>query len=311
MEIEKIINDLNQLNFTAIDVETANEKRASICSIGIVVVENGEIKKRIEHLIKPKELRFRDFNTQIHGLTENQVSNSPEFDEIWEKISNEFSERIVLAHNAEFDLGALRQTLELYKIDFPVLKYACTQKISQYAFQELKNYRLVDVASFLGLKFNHHNSLSDASVAATIGIRGLPLIDKKSYSYWSDELTQSLRKKESEEKKQSYIGFGEKHLESKLLKPDLENADSKNPFYNKKVVFTGDLDSFKRQDAAIIIQKLGADINTSISKKTDIVIMGSGAGPSKLKKITELSDEGYEIEIINEQNFLILIQPYL
>lgn len=311
MEIEKILNDLNQLNFTAIDVETANEKRTSICSIGIVVVEKGEIIKQIEHLIKPKELRFNDFNIRLHGITERQVTLSPEFDEIWEKISNEFNERIILAHNSEFDLGSIKQTLELYNIDFPEIKYACTQKISQYAFQELKNYRLDAVADFLGLKYNHHNCLSDAFVSATIGIRGLPQIDKKSYSYWTDELTQSLTKKVSSEKKQNHYGFDKKQLDSKLLKPNMENVDSRNPFYNKKVVFTGDLDSLKRQDAAVLIQKLGADINTAISKKTNIVIMGSGAGPSKLKKITELKDEGYEIEIINEQNFLILVQPYL
>lgn len=311
MEIEKILNDLNQLNFTAVDVETANEKRASICSIGVVVVKNGEIIKQTEHLIKPKELRFRDVNIRIHGLAESDVENAPEFDEIWNNISGDINQRIILAHNAEFDLGAIKQTLELYKIQFPILKYACTQKISQHAFTQLKNYRLSDVADFLGIKFNHHNSLSDAIVAAKIGINGLPLIDKKSYSYWSEELTQTLLKIESEDKKQNFLGFGKKHLDSKLLKPDLENADSRNPFYNKKVVFTGDLDSFQRKEAAILIQKLGADINTAITKKTNIVIMGNGAGPSKLKKIDELKNDGFEIEIINEENFIKLIQPYL
>lgn len=50
------------MNYISIDFETANEKRNSPCSIGVVVVKNGEIVEKIHHLIKPKEMRFMPIN---------------------------------------------------------------------------------------------------------------------------------------------------------------------------------------------------------------------------------------------------------
>ncbi len=50
---------------------------------------------------------------------------------------------------------------------------------------------------------------------------------------------------------------GHERLCGDVLKPDLEYADSNNPFYAKKVVFTGVLNSIKRKDAADMVKKLG------------------------------------------------------
>ncbi|OPJ64393.1 DNA polymerase III subunit epsilon [Clostridium oryzae] len=65
------------MNFIAIDFETANKKRDSACSVGIAVVENGQVVQRIHRLIKPKEMRFLPFNVGIHGITASMVQNEP------------------------------------------------------------------------------------------------------------------------------------------------------------------------------------------------------------------------------------------
>ena len=57
-----------------------------------------------------------------------------------------------------------------------------------------------------------------------------------------------------------------------------------------------------------LLQSLGADINTSITKKTNIVIIGNGAGPSKLKKTQELKDSGYNIKLIYEPELIDVLQ---
>ena len=41
-------------DFTAIDFETANNEKSSVCSIGIVIVRNGEIVEKFYSLIKPE-----------------------------------------------------------------------------------------------------------------------------------------------------------------------------------------------------------------------------------------------------------------
>lgn len=85
------------------------------------------------------------------------------------------------------------------------------------------------------------------------------------------------------------------------------NFKLSSPFYNKKIVFTGVLDKITRDDAAKLVKAKGADIDTSISKRTDFVIAGHGAGPSKLKKIEDYNTSGSNIKIINEEEFLKII----
>ena len=98
---------------------------------------------------------------------------------------------------------------------------------------------------------------------------------------------------------------------TKIPLSDSEIENKETPFYRKKVVFTGNLKSFPyREQIACIIKKYGADINSSISSKTDIVIVGSGAGPAKMKKIEELQSNGSPIRVIYEPEFLEIMEKY-
>lgn len=308
MEIEILVKNLKDLNFTAIDFETANEQRASVCSIGLVTVKNGIINGKKNFIIKPKEFRFTDINKRIHGISEKDVMTAPEFDEVWNQLHPFIDRQILLAHNADFDIDVLKQTLNAYNINVPTFKFICTQKLAQEAFPDLQNYRLSDVAVFLDLNLIHHNSISDATLAAEIGIKAIPIYDIKYFSYGYDDLTYYIQKKGSADKNDNFSsGFSKKNIDSKLLKPNLDVDNKENIFYNKRVVFTGDLQAISRQDAAIKIQHLGANINTSISKKTEIVVIGNAAGPSKMKKIEELISLGCNIQLIYEKEFLSLI----
>lgn len=163
MELEKIIKDLNELNFIAIDLETANEQRNSICSVGLVTVKNGRIFEKQNILVKPKEMRFTEVNKRIHGINEKDVMTAPEFDEVWEQINPTISNQILLAHNADFDKDVLKKTLNSYGINKLNNKFICTQKLAQEVFHDLENYRLTDVAVYLGLQLIHHDSISDAT----------------------------------------------------------------------------------------------------------------------------------------------------
>lgn len=104
--------------------------------------------------------------------------------------------------------------------------------------------------------------------------------------------------------------FDYKKISIDLLKPVDVAEVIENPFKGKKVVFTGDLESWDRPTAAFLLQKLGADINTSVSKRTNIVVVGYGAGPSKLSKIIELLADGVEIKLLNERLFNELTDPF-
>ena len=72
-------------------------------------------------------------------------------------------------------------------------------------------------------------------------------------------------------------------------------------FYNKTVVFTGTLSKLSRNEAKQIAISKGAKIGSSISNKTDIVVVGENPG-SKLRKATELG-----VQIMSEEEFLNLM----
>lgn len=72
-------------------------------------------------------------------------------------------------------------------------------------------------------------------------------------------------------------------------------------FLNKKVVLTGTLEKYKRSEASAIIESLGGEVVSSVSKNTDMVLAGSDAG-SKLTKAQALG-----VKVITEQEFETLI----
>lgn len=169
----------------AIDFETANEARTSACSIGVAWIENGRVTATEEHLIRPRELRFNSFNSAIHGIRAEDVTGAPEFPEVWAALRERVQGRLILAHNAAFDLSVLRHTLTDYGLDWPACDYLCTVVLARRAWPTLSGHRLNHLADFLGIALDHHRAGSDAeacgriALAATqeMGLRGFGEIE--------------------------------------------------------------------------------------------------------------------------------------
>ncbi len=99
--------------------------------------------------------------------------------------------------------------------------------------------------------------------------------------------------------------FTEKHNEDALdallkeVTPEpMEAVQTSTPVAGKTVVFTGALEKMTREEAKAMAERLGAKVSGSVSKKTDLVVAGPGAG-SKLTKAEELG-----IEVISEDEWL-------
>ncbi len=80
------------------------------------------------------------------------------------------------------------------------------------------------------------------------------------------------------------------------------NSVKKGVFAGEKVVLTGTLQDYKRDEAGKIIENLGGEVVSSVSKNTTLVLAGENAG-SKLDKATKLG-----IKIIDEETFKSLIK---
>ena len=154
------------MDFTAIDFETASSERTSVCSLGWCVVENGVITERKEILIKPDPFKFNEYNTKINGITPEMVWDKPTFDKYWDMLRPYIENRMVIAHNASFDIHVLCSTLEHFGIEIPAFDYMCTVQLSQKAYPELPSHKLNNLAEALGIVFNHHRAYDDAYACA-------------------------------------------------------------------------------------------------------------------------------------------------
>ncbi|WP_345221529.1 3'-5' exonuclease [Hymenobacter koreensis] len=188
----KIQQDLHELNFTALDFETANEKRHSACSIGLVQVRGGQVVERRQYLIRPVELRVEPINYSIHRISVQQLRTAPSWPELWPLIEPFVHEQLVVAHNAAFDMSVLDKTLLAYDLPTPAFHAMCSVKLAKAAFPHLERARLSDLATHFGLTLNHHDSLSDAEVCAEITLRALRSGHPFAFCFKQRELTKGL-----------------------------------------------------------------------------------------------------------------------
>lgn len=160
-------------NFAAIDFETANRQCSSICSVGIVIVREGEMVERIYRLIRPRPNYYSRFNTAIHGIADADTAEVPDFPEVWEEIAPKIETLPLVAHNSVFDEGCLKAAHALYRMEYPFYPFYCTCRASRRVFgPALPNHKLSTVAAYIGYNLeNHHHALADAEACAEIAKR--------------------------------------------------------------------------------------------------------------------------------------------
>ncbi|MDB4838923.1 NAD-dependent DNA ligase LigA [Amylibacter sp.] len=90
-------------------------------------------------------------------------------------------------------------------------------------------------------------------------------------------------------------------VEELIIEDEIENIVSGSPLEGMVVVFTGSLELMSRSEAKISAEKFGAKVSGSVSKKTDFVVSGPGAG-SKEKKAIKLG-----VKVLSESEWLKLI----
>jgi len=91
------------------------------------------------------------------------------------------------------------------------------------------------------------------------------------------------------------------HLLKEVSPQELEAVDHASPVSGKTVVFTGTLERMSRQEAKARAERLGAKVAGTVSKNTDYVVAGPGAG-SKLKNAKDLG-----VQVLSEDEWLTLI----
>ena len=156
-------------DFAAIDFETANYERSSVCSVGVVIVRNGEIVDSFYSLIQPEPNYYNYRCSQVHGLCREDTENAPVFPKVWAQIEPLIKGLPLVAHNRPFDEGCLKAVFRVYQMDYPDYEFYDTLRAARSKMRSLPNHQLQTVAEACGYCLeNHHHALADAEACAWI-----------------------------------------------------------------------------------------------------------------------------------------------
>jgi len=151
---------MHNSNFTAIDFETACHDRASICQIGLVRVEEGEVIEEIDILVQPPRNYYHPIFPPIHGIDSIATAGAPYFNDVWHLIERYINQQTLVAHNFSFDGKCLKAAMERYMMDPVEYEPECTYRIFGKSLNVLCEEH--------GIPLNHHNALSDARACARL-----------------------------------------------------------------------------------------------------------------------------------------------
>lgn len=290
---------MGSLSFTAIDFETANGQRASVCAVGLIKVRDGEVVARYSSLVKPPE-GFRDFapmNIEVHGITPDQVDSAPEWVDIHREVNELIGSDVLVAHNAPFDKSVFYRAYDAYDLDWPENPWLCTLSLAKKSMS-LPSYGLAWVTKELGLpEFSHHDAQADAEAASRVLLSLAERIDANDLSQIRVAAERPVRPEDVSLEDLGIAGDT----------PRVEGA-----FVGETICFTGAL-RLKRKDAEALAVKQGAATQSGVTKATTLVVVGGfsqatlrpGASmSSKLVKALSLQQNGSALEILTETDFM-------
>ena len=163
-------NWLVALDFVAIDFETANASPASPCAVGLVKVQEGEIRESLSMLFKPPYPNnwFHEGNIAVHGIRPDDILDAPDWLDALPELLFFTDGLPLIAHNASFDMSVLKASAAAVSFDLPNLSYGCSLKMARKTYS-LDSYRLNAVAYAIGHEeFRHHDALADSDACARI-----------------------------------------------------------------------------------------------------------------------------------------------
>lgn len=333
------------LDFVAFDVETANDDVGSICQIGVVrVVDGVEVAAESWLCAPPPGLDgFGEQNIAVHGITAADVADQPGFAERLPGLVDFIGELPVVAHNAQFDMMALRRACLAADLPVPTVPYGCSLVLSRGAKLGLTSHRLPVVAAALNVALGrHHDATEDARAAAGIvvelarraGHRGAFVDFQHTSGYTLGTLRQehaypvlkdrsgariALQRRApeepvvdvevaSEEKKPARKAPWQSVATPDVIPSANPDADPTNPLFGQNVTLTGDFEPFDKGRLWSAIAELGAEIGKNVTRKTTILVAGTWATKtSKEKRAEELIAKGQDLQIWSEQQLISVL----
>lgn len=279
--------------FVVIDFETANADLASICQVGVVTFEDGEVIERWGALVNPQDY-FDWINIDIHGIDEDAVKDAPTFQQVYASIRDRLQHHLVVSHTS-FDRTALSQAIAKHNLPGISCHWLDSARVVRRAWPQWsrKGYGLTNVCGELGIFFTAHDAIEDARAAGEVLLRAIK-ITGIGIDAWMTRVHQPIN--------------------PSFAEPIVMDANPDGVLVGEEMVFTGAL-TLPRREAAALAAKVGCDVVTGVRKTTTLLVVGDQdiqklAGHEKSikhRKAEELIAKGHAIRILKESDFLRLL----
>ena len=156
--------------FLAVDTET-NGLAGDLCElteVGAVLVGGGELHDTFDSLVRTERPLARGIQ-RFTGITQAMVDAAPPPHEVLEELAGLLEGRVLVAHNARFDRGVLRQAFERCELDWPRPPVICTVQMARRFAPLVRKRGLASLASSLGIDVDEvHRALPDALTCARV-----------------------------------------------------------------------------------------------------------------------------------------------
>lgn len=159
------------LRFVALDVETANNDRGSICQIGVACVRPDNSIETWVTYVDPQTSHW--VFSGLHDISNATVAGAPTFAEVLPILEEGLRGMTVYQHSG-FDRSAVRAACASFRRAEPEWNWQDSVSVARRAWPELKGnggHGLASLKGHLGLSFEHHDAGEDARAAAEVVLR--------------------------------------------------------------------------------------------------------------------------------------------
>ena len=169
--------------YCVLDLETTGFSATTekITEIGVMKVKEGEVIDEFSCFVNPQK-HIPERVTQVTNITDEMVKDAETIDKVFPKLLEflgDDKETVIVAHNANFDVGFLKQNAKVLGYDFDYT-YLDTLSLAKDLFPDYKKYKLGKIAEKLGIKVEvAHRALDDVDTTVKVFRVMVDMLKKK------------------------------------------------------------------------------------------------------------------------------------
>ena len=155
--------------YCVLDLETTgfSAKTEKITEVGIMKVKDGKVIDEFSCFVNP-EKHIPERVTEVTNITDEMVKDAETIEKVFPKILEFIKDSVLVAHNAQFDMGFLKQNAKVLGYEFDYT-YLDTLSLAKDLFPEYKKYKLGKIAENLGIKVEvAHRALDDVDTTVKV-----------------------------------------------------------------------------------------------------------------------------------------------